>query len=144
MKLPHIHLLLRKLKKWIWVCVLTKIWLGILKKMQIPTSVDSCTPDPWPPLDSVPTFGEFVPRFGISTSFEENLGIWGILGSFREIAFFGINLGKIVVMHFPLMWKSGCDLLSVTGKSSAQLHHILYFLYLPGLTIIKECIKSWP
>jgi len=45
------------------------------KKMQIPTSVDSCTPDPWPPLDSVPTFGEFVPRFGISTSFEENLGI---------------------------------------------------------------------
>jgi len=71
---------------------------------------------------SVPTSGEFVPRLGISTSFGEKSGELSNLGFFSEIAFLGINLGKVVVTRFYLMWNSGYDLLSVSGKSRAELN----------------------
>jgi len=97
------------------------------------------------------TSGEFVPRSGISTSFGENRGIEESRDFFMKMAFLGIKLGKFVVTRFYLMWKSGCDLLSVTGKINAQLHGS-YTLYLPhyrsvrstGITIMKKFVKSRP
>jgi len=49
-------------------------------------------------ISCVPTSGEIVPRLGISASFGENLGLLGIKGFFKEIVFFGIKLGKVVVI----------------------------------------------
>jgi len=51
--------------------------------------------------------------------------------------FFAINLGKIVVMRFYLMWKSSCGVLSVVGKgSSVQLHQSYIFSLLR-----KHCLS---
>ena len=48
-----------------------------------------------------PTFGEFVPKLGISATFGEKFGELRYLGIFRESAFCGIKLGTVsVVTHF--------------------------------------------
>ena len=93
---------------------------------------------------SVPTFGEFDPRLGIFMSFEENLGNWGNWGIFKEIAFYGIKLGKFVVTRFCDV-KSVTDLRSVTGKRISGKLHESYILYFPYQRRVKPVLEipSW-